>query len=79
MKAAGAERLVYQEGVKYIIGPNVDETLIHALAGSIQELIRPSHEGGLGRPTRQLQEEAPSPDEDATQGWSSFGARPASR
>ena len=23
---AGAERLVYQEGIKYIIGPNVDET-----------------------------------------------------
>ena len=24
---AGAERLVYQEGIKYIIGPNVDETV----------------------------------------------------
>ena len=32
---AGAERLVYQEGIKYIIGPNVDETsraVIPALA-----------------------------------------------
>lgn len=58
---AGAERLVYQEGIKYIIGPNVDETTRAILPvmekggafnvsyGWLRELFSPpSHNTALG-------------------------------